>query len=202
MTTQLAVFISGDGNELQMIIDAIRAKYLEAEIVVVVANRSNALGLQRAQKARIPTIYHSLKAYRAAGHDRRAYDAELATLVKEYQPDWIILAGWTHLLSDAFLQHFSYRVVNLHLALPGKFPGAHAITDAFAAFDRGEIKQTGVTVHLVADERINRGTTLATQDVPIYRGDTLGILTHRVRRAGSELLVNAVRRLIQGDDER
>ncbi len=201
MTTQLAVFISGDGNELQMIIDAIRAHYLEAEIVVVVANRSNALGLQRAQKARIPTIYHALKPYRADGRDRHEYDAELAVLVEKYYPDWVILAGWTHLLSDEFLQNFPDRVINLHLARPGKFPGAHAITEAFAAFDRGEIKQTGVTVHVVADERVNRGTTLAMQDVPIYHGDTLGILTHRVRRAGSELLVNALHRVIQGDDD-
>jgi phosphoribosylglycinamide formyltransferase-1 len=201
MTTRLAILLSQDGYLLQTLLEAIRARYLEAEIGVVVTNQAEVAWAPRVQKAKLPIVYHRLAAYRATGRDREDYDADLAVLIEKHQPDWVVLAGWTHVLSDAFLQHFPYRVVNLHLAPPGKFPGAHAIEEAWSAFERGEIKQTGVTVHFVSDERVNRGTTLATQDVPIYRSDTLGMLTQRVRRAGCELLVNALRRLIQGDDD-
>ncbi len=123
----------------------------------------------------------------------------MAALVKEYAPDWVVLAGWMHILSNAFLQRFPYRVVNLHPALPGQFPGAHAIQDAFEAFQRGEIKQTGVMVHLVPDEQVDRGPVIATAEVPIYKSDTLEMLTNRIHQAEHRLLVNALQRLIEGD---
>lgn len=200
MPTTLAVLISDDASALQAIFDAIRARYLDAEIAVVVANRKQAPGLRLAQKMGVPALYHPLKPYRLDGRDRETYDADLATLVKQYQPDWVVLASWAHVLSDAFLDDFSYRVVNLHLAQPGKFPGANAIGEALAAFQRGEIKQTGVTVQLVTDERVNRGALLATQEVALYRNDTIDMLTQRIRRAGRELLVHTLYRLIQGDE--
>jgi len=200
MPTTLAVLVSDDASALQAIFDAIRARYLDAEIVVVVANRKPAPGLRLAQKMGVPAVYHPLKPYRIEGRDREMYDADLADLVKQYQPDWVVLASWAHVLSDAFLDDFSYRVVNLHLAQPGKFPGANAVGEALAAFQRGEIKQTGVTVHLVTDERVNRGTLLATQEVALYRNDTIDMLTQRIRRAGRELLVHMLYRLIQGDE--
>ncbi len=201
MSTKLAVLISGNGSNLQALIDAIRARYLDAEIVVVVSNRKAAQGLQRAEKVGIPTRYHPLKPYTDAGRDRSEYDAELAAILQEYQPEWVILAGWMHILSDDFLQEFPYRVINLHPALPGRFPGANAIEEAFAAFGRGEIKQTGVMVHLVPDEQVDRGPVLAKQEVPIYPSDTLGMLTNRIHQAEHGLLVNALRRMIQGDDD-
>jgi len=201
MSTKLAVLISGNGSNLQALIDAIRARYLDAEIVVVVSNRKAAQGLQRAEKVGIPTRYHPLKPYTDAGRDRSEYDADLAAILQEYQPEWVILAGWMHILSDDFLQEFPYRVINLHPALPGRFPGANAIEEAFAAFGRGEIKQTGVMVHLVPDEQVDRGPVLAKQEVPIYPSDTLAMLTNRIHQAEHGLLVNALRRMIQGDDD-
>ncbi len=200
MSTKLAVLISGNGSNLQALIDAIRARYLDAEIVVVVSNRKAAQGLQRAQKVGIPTRYHPLKPYTEAGRDRGEYDADLAEILQAYQPEWVILAGWMHILSDDFLQEFPYRVINLHPALPGRFPGANAIEAAFAAFGRGEIKQTGVMVHLVPDEQVDRGPILAKQEVPIYPSDTLVMLANRIHQAEHGLLVNALRRIIEGDD--
>ena len=189
--------ISSDGQPLQTVLDAIRVKYLDAEVVVVVTVRMRSPGRSGCKK---PGRHHPslVGTYQAEGRDLEAYDTDLAQIVKKYQPDWVVRIGWVQPLSEAFLEHFSYRVVNLHLGPPGKFPGAHAIAEAFAAFERGEIKQTGVTVQLV-DENIKRGTMLATQAVPIYRSDTLDMLQPR-GRAGCELLVNALRRLIQGDD--
>ncbi|MDI9547734.1 MAG: phosphoribosylglycinamide formyltransferase [Chloroflexota bacterium] len=199
MPARLAVLISGNGSNLQAILDAIRLRMLDAETVVVVSNRKNAFGLERAARAGAPTRYHPLKPYRDAGRSREEYDADLAALVKEYAPDWVVLAGWMHILSNAFLQRFPYRVVNLHPALPGQFPGAHAIQDAFEAFQRGEIKQTGAMVHLVPDEQVDRGPVIATAEVPIYKSDTLEMLTNRIHQAEHRLLVNALQRLIEGD---
>jgi formyltetrahydrofolate-dependent phosphoribosylglycinamide formyltransferase len=200
MTTRLAVLISGNGSNLQALIDAIRMKLLDAQIVLVVSNRKQAFGLQRAEKAGIPTRYHPLKPYTDAQRGRREYDADLAKLVQEARPDLVVLAGWMHVLSAEFLRHFSYRVVNLHPALPGQFPGAHAIVDAFAAFQRGEIKRTGVMVHLVPDEQVDAGPVIDTEDVPIYPSDTVEMLTNRMHQVEHRLLVSALRRLIEGDE--
>lgn len=199
-TTKLAVLISGNGSNLQALIDAIRYRVLDAEIAVVVSNRANAYGLERARKANIPTHLHLLKPYRDAGRSRREYDADLAVLLQDYRPEWVILAGWMHILSSDFLTHFPYRVINLHPALPGKFPGAHAPEEALAAFQRGEIKGTGVMVHLVPDERVDAGPVLGTQDVPMYPSDTLESLTNRLHQAEHQLLVATLLRLIEGDE--
>ena len=200
MTVRLAVLISGNGSNLQAILDAIRMRVLDAQVVVVVSNRKAALGLERAAKAGVPTHYHPLKSYRDAGRSREEYDADLAEILKQYAPDYVVLAGWMHIFSNQFLRHFPYRVINLHPALPGKFPGAHAIEEAFAAFQRGEIKGTGVMVHLVPDEQVDRGPVLLTSEVPIYPTDTLETLENRVHQVEHRTLVQAIDRLIQGDE--
>ena len=81
-------------------------------------------------------------------------------------------AGWTHLFTSAFLDRFPDMVVNLHPALPGAFPGAHAIDDAWTAHERCGLDHTGVMVHLVPDEGVDDGPVLASQEVPILSGDT------------------------------
>ncbi|MEX1019697.1 MAG: phosphoribosylglycinamide formyltransferase [Litorilinea sp.] len=199
--SRLAVLISGNGTNLQAILDAIRSRALDADVVVVVSNRRNAYGLERAEKAGIPTEYLPLKPFRDAGKSRRDYDTELARLVKGYLPDWVILAGWMHILGNAFIRHFPYRVVNLHPALPGKFPGATAIEDAWAAFARGEIRETGVMVHLVPDQGVDSGPVIEKRAVPIYPRDTLDSLTNRIHQTEHQVLIHALQRLTEGDGE-
>jgi formyltetrahydrofolate-dependent phosphoribosylglycinamide formyltransferase len=201
MTARLAVLISGNGSNLQAILDAIRARMLDAQVVVVVSNRQDAYGLQRAEKARVPALYHPLKPYREAERSRNEYDADLAAMLKEHRPEWVVLVGWMHILSNDFLRHFPYRVVNLHPALPGKFPGAHAIEDALAAFKAGQIKKTGVMVHLVPDEQVDRGPVIDSEEVPIYPTDTIESLTARIHQIEHRVLVGALQRLISGDEE-
>jgi formyltetrahydrofolate-dependent phosphoribosylglycinamide formyltransferase len=192
MTTRLAVLISGGGSNLQAIIDAIGRGELVAEIVAVFSNRRQAFGLQRAEQAGIPTRCHALKPYHDSGRSRRDYDADLARLLLEYRPDYVVLAGWMHILSNAFLQHFPNRVINLHPALPGQFPGSHAISEAFAAYQQGSIEHTGVMVHLVPDEGVDSGPALGTAVVPIETGDTLESLTERMHAAEHRLLVKVL----------
>ena len=196
MKSKLAVLISGNGSNLQALIDAVAAGGLDAQIAVVVSNRKAAYGLVRARRAQIPDRYFPLKPYRDAQRGRAEYDADLAVLVSEYAPDWVVLAGWMHIFSDQFLGRFPNRVVNLHPALPGQFPGAHAIDDALAAFGRGEIDHTGVMVHLVPDARVDEGPVLAEQAVPIHPGNTHETLADRIHAVEHRLLVEALQDLI------
>lgn len=200
-TTRLAVLISGNGSNLQAIIDAVKLRVLPAEIAVVVSNRKDAFGLRRAEKAGIPTLYFPLKPYSEEGRSRSEYDADLAAKLQEYNPDWVVLAGWMHILSREFLRHFLYRVVNLHPALPGQFPGSHAIAEALAAYKAGEIKHTGCMVHLVPDEAVDTGPIIGVVDVPIYPTDSEESLVARMHQAEHTLLIQSLLRLVEGDEE-
>ena len=192
--TRIAILISGYGSNLQAIMDAVAAGKLPGvEIAVVVSNRRAAYGLQRARKAGIPTVYFPLKPYRAPGKSRRQYDADMAWLLyKTYKAEWVVQAGWIHLFSMQFLQHYPNRVVNLHPALPGTYPGMHAIEEAWAAYQRGEINQTGIMVHMVPDEGVDDGPVVAQMAVPIRANDTLETLEARVHEAEHRLLVEAL----------
>ena len=197
-TTRLAVLISGHGSNLQAIIDACESGRLPAQVAVVVSNRRGAYGLERARRHSIPTVYHPLRPYTESGRPRAEYDGELARLLQPYEVDWVILAGWMHMLRMAFLKHFSGRVVNLHPALSGAFPGTHAIERAYQAFQRGEINGTGCMVHLVPDEGVDSGPVVAICEVPIESGDSLADLELRIHRAEHRLLVEAVDGLVKG----
>ena len=133
--TTIVVFISGNGSNLQAILDACASGELNAQVVAVISNKRDAFGLERAQRANVPAIAKP----KPKEQDRRDYDAELADLVASYQPDWVVLAGWMRVLSAAFLDRFPQHVMNLHPALPGTFPGTHAIERAYEAYRAGEI---------------------------------------------------------------
>lgn len=196
---RLVVLISGTGTNLQAILDACAGGDLPARVVAVVSNRRDAYGLERARRHGVPALYHPFAPYRAAGRDRREYDADLADLVARYAPDWVVLAGWMHVLSMAFLSRFPNRVINLHPALPGAFPGVNAIARAFEAYRRGAIAETGVMVHLVPDEGVDCGPVIAQTTVPILPGDTLESLEARIHTVEHALLVGALKRLIAGE---
>ena len=193
--TRLVVLISGNGSNLQAIIDAIEAGSLPAQIVCVVSNKAKAYGLNRAEKHQIATAVFPRK----KGTSRADYDAELGRFVADLRPDWVVLAGWMLILSLEFLRFFPNRVINLHPALPGQFPGTHAIERAFAAYQRGELDQTGIMVHLVPDEGVDDGPVLATRTVPILPDDTLDDLEERIHATEHRLLVDVLRRLVQGE---
>ncbi len=192
-SARLVVLISGSGTNLQAILDACRNGSLQAAVAAVVSNKSDAFGLERARLAGVPAIAKP----RPKEQDRRVYDSELADLVASYKPDWVILAGWMRVLSSNFLSRFPNRVMNLHPALPGTFPGTHAIDRAFEASRRGEIKSTGVMIHLVPDEGVDCGPVLMQEVVPILAGDTLETLEARIHSVEHRLLVAAIKQAIQ-----
>lgn len=194
---KLVVMISGNGSNLQAIIDAIAEGYLKAEIALVVSNRKEAYGLVRAEKAGIPTLYFPLKPYKDAGKDRHIYDADLAEKIAPYNPDLIVLAGWMHIFSPAFLDHFPRKVINLHPALPNFFIGTNAIQRAYEAYRQGLIDETGCMVHYVIPE-VDRGEVIGTVVVPIYPEDRLEDIEERMHDAEHKLLVMCIINTLYG----
>ncbi len=186
--TRLAVLISGNGSNLQAVLDACAAGTLLAQVVVVVSNKPDAFGLERAALAGIPTELVVKK----KEQDRKSYDSDLAKIVSTYHPDWILLAGWMRILTTSFLSVFPNRVINLHPALPGMFPGVHAIERAFLAFRQGQIQETGVMVHMVPDEQVDSGPVLGEEHVPILATDTLETLEARIHQVEHRLLVRTL----------
>ncbi|GAB4404106.1 MAG: phosphoribosylglycinamide formyltransferase [Anaerolineales bacterium] len=192
MTARLVVLISGNGSNLQAILDACKSGHLNAEVVSVISNKADAYGLIRAKSAGVESVHFA----KLATETRQEYDQRLANYVTTKQPDYIILAGWMRILSSAFLSSFPNKVINLHPALPDTFPGTHAIERAFEAYQRGEIDHTGVMVHLVPDEGVDNGPVLATEIVPIYKNDTLESLETRVHQTEHRILIQTIKSLL------
>jgi len=191
--TRIAVLISGFGSNLEAILEATEAGQLPGvEVTLVVSNRAKAYGIRRAIRHGVPVIYFPLAPYTKAGRSRREYDAQLAAILHAFGVEWVVQAGWMHLFSSAFLDHFPSRVVNLHPALPGQFPGTHAIERAYRAYQQGEITHTGVMVHLVPDEAVDAGPVVAQEIVPIYPSDSLEELEARIHAVEHRLLVQAL----------
>jgi phosphoribosylglycinamide formyltransferase-1 len=190
--SRLVVLISGNGSNLQAILDATARGELPARVVGVISNKADAYGLIRAAKAGVPTFVLS----RAQEPDRRAYDAVLAGYVGSYRPDYVVLAGWMRILTSAFLDRFPNRVINLHPALPGTFPGTHAIERAYEAWQKGEIDRSGVMVHLVPDEGVDVGPVLGAQEIHFQAGESLEQFEARVHEVEHRLLVETLKTVL------
>jgi formyltetrahydrofolate-dependent phosphoribosylglycinamide formyltransferase len=192
LTPRLVVMISGGGTNLQALIDAIAAGHLRAQIALVVSNRKDAYGLQRAERAGIPTLYFPLKPYADAGKTRDAYDADLAARVAEAEPDLIVMAGWMHIVSPAFIDRFPRRIINLHPALPGEFAGLNALERTFESARSGRSVFGGCMVHYVIPE-VDAGEVIAVAEVPVLESDTLDSFAASVHAAEHQILVQSVR---------
>ncbi|KAL1976847.1 hypothetical protein VTN31DRAFT_3129 [Thermomyces dupontii] len=179
---RLTVLISGNGSNLQAVIDKIQSGELaNAKIVRVLSNRKDAFGLERAKRANIPTTYHNLVKYKkrhaptpeGVQAAREEYDAELARLVLEDAPELVVCLGFMHVLSTKFLQPLEdakVKIINLHPALPGAFNGTHAIERAHAAWKAGAIDKTGVMIHHVISE-VDMGQPVLVREIPFVKGE-------------------------------
>lgn len=196
--SRLVILISGNGTNLQAILDACERDKLPADAVAVVSNKLKAYGLTRTYHAGLPSVIMP----RRKDQPRYEYDQQLADIVEHFQPDWIILAGWMRLLTNAFIGKFPNRVINLHPALPGMFPGLHAIERAYQARRMGKISYTGVMVHLVANEGMDDGLLLSQRMVNMHEDDTLETLEEKIHAAEHDLLVETIRSLIYQGLER
>jgi len=161
----IGVLVSGEGTNLQALIDA------GLPIMAVASNRAEAGALARAEEAGIPNRVFDLDSY----PDRAARDRELADWLQLRGVDFVVLAGYMHLLTQALLGPFRNRIVNVHPSLLPQFPGAQAIADALAA----GVDVTGVTVHYV-DEGLDTGAVIRQEAVAVEPRATLVERIHAV----------------------
>jgi phosphoribosylglycinamide formyltransferase 1 len=188
MTARLVVLVSGEGTNLQALIDACRDDSYGAQVVAVGADRPAIGALTRAERAGIPAFTVRLGDYAA----RADWDAALTRACAAYQPDLIVLAGFMKLVGKQFLDSFGGRCVNTHPALLPSFPGAHAVREALA---RG-VKVTGCTV-LVVDEGVDSGPIVAQAPVPVADDDDEAVLHERIKVTERTLLVSTVGRMVR-----
>ena len=171
-STRLCVLISGNGSNLQAIIDNISAEKLDAEICGVISNRPNAYGLTRAQEAGITAI--SLDHMQ---HDsRESYDKALQAEIESLNPDYIVLAGFMRILTPEFVNTFSGKLVNIHPSLLPKYKGLNTHQQAI---DNGD-EEHGVSVHFVTPE-LDGGPVIIQSRVPVFEDDTAVDLADRVQ---------------------
>ncbi len=191
---RLVVMASGSGTNLQAILDATgqapgstdrSGHRLDAEVVLVIANNPDAYALTRAEAAGVPVTVLPHE-----GRDRADYDTELAYEARIVGADLVVLAGWNRLLTHNFLLH--HRVVNLHPAKPGAFPGLRAIERAYEAWTEGRITSGGVMVHFVPDEGVDSGPVIASEEIPFVEGESLADYEARVHEVEHRLLVDAI----------
>ena len=192
MTARLVVLVSGNGTNLQAIIDACENTHLDAQVVGVVSDKHEAFALNRAQCNNVETAVVAAKLHET----RPQYDARIAQIVGVWQPHIIVLAGFMRVLSNSFLSQFPNQVINIHPALPGQLPGVHAIERAFTEFTQGARYHTGVMIHFVPDEGVDNGPVIAQQTVPIHVADTLSSLEARVHATEHALVIDALQQLI------
>ena len=188
-TLELGVLVSGNGSNLQAILDAIHASELDARVKLVVSNRENAFALVRARKAEVPTLTCSHKGLPS----REAYDEKLIAALRQAGVEYVVLAGFMRILSPVFVRAFRGRVLNIHPALLPAFPGVNALGQALAH----GVKVTGVTVHWV-DDGVDTGPIIAQRAVPILPNDDEASLGQRVHAVEHELFVEVLRDLSQG----
>jgi formyltetrahydrofolate-dependent phosphoribosylglycinamide formyltransferase len=159
--SRIIILISGNGSNLQAVLDAAQDGSISGiEVALVVSNRAAAFGLERAKAAGIPTLYFPLKPYTDAGKGRQSYDADLAQKLLPYEPDLIVAAGWMHIFSTRFLDHFPDKVINLHPAPPGQHAGVDGIKRTFEAYRNGDATHGGCMVHWVVPE-LDAGPVIA-----------------------------------------
>ncbi len=190
---RLVVLISGNGSNLQAILDACDSGELNASVVSVISSKADAYGLVRARNAGVEAIHFS----KQENETRLQYDARLAAHVSTCLPDYVILAGWMRILSSYFLSSFPNRVMNLHPALPGMFPGLHAIERAYEAYQRGDIQYSGVMVHLVPDEGVDNGPVLGQQKIHFMLDESLEQFEARVHEVEHWLLVDTLKNILE-----
>ncbi len=174
----LCVLISGNGSNLQAIIDRINSGRLNAKVSCVISNRPDAYGLQRAKDAGIDAHCLDHRDF----DTREAYDEELAKLINAYQIDCVVLAGFMRILTTQFVDMFAGRMVNIHPSLLPKYKGLNTHQ---RAIDNGD-EDHGVSVHYVTAE-LDGGPVIIQSRVPVFSDDTAAELASRVQEQERQL---------------
>ena len=183
---RLVVLVSGSGTNLQALLDAGADPDFGARVVAVGADRDDIEGLDRAERANIPTFVRKVGQFTSREH----WDRALTDTVAAFEPDLVVLAGFMKLVGEEFLERFGGRIVNTHPALSPSFPGMTGPADAL---DYG-VKVTGATLFVV-DAGVDSGPIVAQTAVPVADDDTVATLHERIKVAERQMLVESVGRM-------
>ena len=186
---RLAVLVSGNGTNLQVLIDAVRNGQLPCTIVQVVSNRAQSGALERARRGGIPAVLLEHQNF----DGRENFDRALLQKVNEAQPDLVVLAGFMRILSAVFVEAWQGRLLNLHPSLLPKYPGLRTHEQAL---ENGDAEH-GATVHFVIEE-LDQGPRIIQGAVPVHNGCTPESLQEAVRRQEHCILPQAVKWYAQG----
>ena len=185
----IVVLISGGGSNLQAIIDSIELQKLPVKISLVLSNRRDAFGLERAQKAGIPTAFVDHTEYT----DRFEFDQAMIKVIDQYSPDLIVMAGFMRILSEEFINHYANRMINIHPSLLPKYKGLN--THQRALDDHQS--HHGATVHFVTAE-LDSGALILQGKVPVLDNDDADSLQQRVHKIEHLIYPEAVKWFAEG----
>jgi phosphoribosylglycinamide formyltransferase-1 len=188
MAFRVAVLVSGEGTNLQAILDEVHGRG-GVEVVCVASSRAGARGLERADGAGVETGVFEI----AAHEDRDARDRELGDWLERHEVDLVVLAGFMELLGPEFIRRFEHRIVNVHPALLPAFPGVGAVEQAL---EHG-VKVLGVTVHFV-DEGVDSGPIILQEAFELTYPSAIAEIEERVHAIEHRLLPRAVRLIAAG----
>jgi len=185
----VGVLLSGSGTNLQAVIDAVEAGSLQAAIRVVISNRQDAFGLERAKKHKIPTEVIDHRKFAT----REAFDLAVVEILHARQVELVVLAGFMRLLSPVFVKAFSNRIMNIHPALLPAFPGLNAQRQALEA----GVRVSGCTVHFV-NEECDQGPIIIQAVVPVFSNDTEESLSARILKQEHRIYPRAIQLYSEG----
>lgn len=186
---KMAVLVSGNGSNLQAIIDHIETGGLNARIVCVISNKPDAFALTRAEKHGIPTVIHENSGYAS----RQEYDTALVEILREHGTELVVLAGYMRILTSVAVDAFPNSIMNIHPALLPSFPGLHAQQQAL---DYG-VRFSGCTVHFV-DTGTDTGPIILQAAVPVEQDDTEETLSVRIQKEEHRAFPEAIRLFCEG----
>jgi phosphoribosylglycinamide formyltransferase-1 len=189
MKTNIAVLISGSGTNLQSIIDKTESGYLPVIIKCVISSREDAYGLVRARNHNIPSFFIDPKKYK----ERRDHEEEIIKVLKGYDVELVVLAGYMRLLTPYIIDAYRNRIINIHPALLPSFPGTDGYGDAW----RYGVKVSGCTVHFI-DEGCDTGPIILQGVNQVKEEDTLESFRERGLKIEHQVFPEAIKLYCEG----
>ncbi|MBI1820618.1 MAG: phosphoribosylglycinamide formyltransferase [Nitrospirae bacterium] len=186
---KIGVLVSGNGTNLQAIIDAIENKELNAKISVVLSNKKTAFALERARKYGLTAVYVDPAPF----ENRERYEQEIVRHLRDSGAQWIVLAGYMKMITSELLSAYRNHILNIHPSLLPAFTGLHAQAQALSY----GVKITGCTVHLV-DEGLDSGPVIVQAAVPVLESDTVDTLKSRILEKEHEIYPQALKWIAEG----
>ena len=186
---RFAVFVSGEGTNLDAIIAAVKAGDIKAELALVFSNRRKANALKKAKEAGIKTLVLERKDYSTP----QSFDRDIVIYLKEEQIDFVVLAGYMKILTPWFVKQFPNKILNVHPSLLPSFKGARGIKDTFTYGS----KVAGVTIHFV-DEKMDHGPIIMQEAFKLTEKETLESLEERIHKVEHKIFPKAIGLFVDG----